>query len=350
MNCRIWALTAACALGSVRLAAQSPSEAAAPVGPQSNVVFTRYSSLSSAAEIVRRMLSPLEARRVMQAASRSGKSLQGQPLDLAKERFSLYVPRKAPLQGYALLVFVSPYEDARIPSDWTSVLDRLAMIFVTAARSGNSANVFDRREPLALLGAVNVLSRYVIDPQRIYVAGFSGGSRVAERLAIGYPELFRGGLLLAGSDPAGDARVPLPPADIFARFQESGRLVYSSGSRDDYHLAEDVVSRKSMPTWCVFDIAGGSIAGLGHELPNGALIERLLDELDAPRSPQPVKLAECRAQVDASLDAALRGVQDLARAGKVGKARDALAKLDARFGGLAAPRSVELAETLNASP
>jgi hypothetical protein len=295
------------------------------------------------------MLSPLEARRLSQAASRRGKSLQGQPLDLAKERFSLYVPHNSPPQGYSLLVFVSPYEDARIPLDWISALDRHGMIFVTAARSGNSANVFDRREPLALLGAVNVVSRYAIDSQRIYVAGFSGGSRVAERLAIGYPELFRGGLLLAGSDPAGDAHLPLPPADIFARFQESGRLVYASGSRDDYHLAGDGVSRKSMLTWCVFDIAGGSIAGLGHELPKGADIDRLLDELDAPRLPAPVKLAECRAQVDASLDAALRGVQDLARAGKLGKARNALDKLDARFGGLAAPRSVELAETLNAA-
>jgi hypothetical protein len=306
MHCRIWALTAVCALGSARAAAQPPSGGAARVGRQSNVVFTQYSSLSSAAEIVRRMFSPLEARRVMQAASRSGKSLQGESLDLAKERFSLYVPRETPPQGYSLLVFISPFEDARIPLDWISALDRHGMIFVTAARSGNSANVFDRREPLALLAAVNVVSRYAIDPQRIYVAGFSGGSRVAERLAIGYPVLFRGGLLLAGSDPAGDAHLPLPSAEIFARFQESGRLVYASGSRDVYHLAEDGASQRSMRAWCVFDTAGGSIPDLGHELPNGSTIDRLLDQLDASRSPDPVKLAACR-----SCGAALR------RAGRI---------------------------------
>jgi hypothetical protein len=98
----------------------------------------------------------------------------------------------------------------------------------------------------------------------------------------------------------------------------------------------------------VFDVAGGPIAGLSHELPDGGTIDRLLDELDTPRPPDPAKLAACRAQVDASLDAALRGVQDLAHAGKLDKARDALGKLDSRFGGLAAPRSVELAESLNA--
>jgi len=235
MHLRVWALTAACALGTVRLAAQSPSEGAAPVGPQSNVVFTQYSTLSSVAEIVRRMLSPLAARRVTQAASRSGKSMQGQALDLASERFSLYVPRKTSPQGYSLLVFVSPYEDARIPLDWISALDRHDMIFVSAARSGNSTNVFDRREPLALLGAVNVMSRYAIDPRRIYVAGFSGGSRVAERLAIGYPELFQGGLLLAGSDPPGEARLPLPPADIFARFLDAATRAIASGDHEPLH-------------------------------------------------------------------------------------------------------------------
>jgi hypothetical protein len=144
-------------------------------------------------------------------------------------------------------------------------------------------------------------------------------------------------------------RLPLPPTEIFARFQESGRLVYASGSRDAYHLAEDGVSRRSMATWCVFDVADSSIPGLGHELPNGRTLDRLLDQLASPSSPDSVKLAACRAQVDASLDAALRGVRDLAHAGKLDKARDALAKLDGRFGGLAAPRSVELADSLNAS-
>ena len=350
MNVKIWALAGAWALGAAPLAAQSPAEGAAPVGLQTNVVFTQYSPLSSAAEIVRRMVSPLEARRVAQAATHIGKNMQGQPLDLAGERFSLYVPREAPSQGYSLLVFISPYEDAQIPLDWISPLDRHGMIFVTAAHSGNSANVFDRREPLALLGAVNVVNRYAIDPRRIYVAGFSGGSRVAERLAMAYPELFRGALLLAGSDPAGDGHLPLPPADIFARFQESGRLVYATGSRDTYHTAEDMVSRQSMATWCVFDVAGHSIPALDHELPNASTVDRLLDELDAARSPDAAKLAECRARLDASLDAALREVQNLAHVGKLDKARHALVQLDARFGGLAAPRSVELADGLKASP
>jgi hypothetical protein len=87
---------------------------------------------------------------------------------------------------------------------------------------------------------------------------------------------------------------------------------------------------------------------LDHELPDGAAIDHLLDELDTPKPPDAAKLAACRAQVSAALDAALRTVQDLARAGKLDKAREALGKLDIRFGGLAAPRSLELADSLHA--
>src|SRR5437879_3459051 len=94
-----------------------------------------------------------------------------------------------------------------------------------AARSGNDASVLARREPLALLAAHNLMQRYPVDPERVYVGGFSGGARVAMRLALGYPDLFRGAILNAGSDPIGGAEIPLPPRDMFMRFQSSKRIV-----------------------------------------------------------------------------------------------------------------------------
>ena len=56
-----------------------------------------------------------------------------------------------------------------------------------------------------VLAAYNVMKRYAVDPQRVFVSGFSGGARVAMRLALAYPDLFRGALMDAGSDPIGDA-------------------------------------------------------------------------------------------------------------------------------------------------
>ena len=65
-------------------------------------------------------------------------------------------------------------------------------------------------------------ARYPIDPKRVYVGGLSGGSRAAEMTALAYPDVFRGALLNAGSDPiGGEAGIYLPPAELFRRFQET---------------------------------------------------------------------------------------------------------------------------------
>src|SRR5436305_4244029 len=63
--------------------------AAAPLMPgiHQAVTFDRVSPLSSTGEIVRRTFSPLAARGIAAAAS-----LAGQPLDVAQEKFVVYVP------------------------------------------------------------------------------------------------------------------------------------------------------------------------------------------------------------------------------------------------------------------
>lgn len=140
--------------------------------------------------------------------AQSGKRLGDQPVNLADEKFAVYVPAQKPTGGYALLVFVPPWNDARLPDGWGPVLDQYGVIFVTAARSGNDANVFGRREPLALLAEQNVARRYAVNQARVLIAGFSGGSRVAMRLALAYPDLFHGAILNAGSDPVGSRTIP----------------------------------------------------------------------------------------------------------------------------------------------
>jgi hypothetical protein len=126
---------------------------AAPTSMQGDVVFTDHSALSGSEEVVRRMLSPLHALQVSQELKRSGKVLFEQAVDLAFEKFAVYVPPQTPPSGFSLLVFVSPFREQLLPQKWTAALDRHGMIFVSAANSGNDANVLDRRAPLALLAA-----------------------------------------------------------------------------------------------------------------------------------------------------------------------------------------------------
>jgi len=338
-----WVLPLGAAVAALQI---QPAGAQTSVpGVRDEVVFTEYSPLSSSAELVRRLLSPLTALHLNQEAERAGRTLRGQPIDLAKEHYSISIPTspRSPSGTYSLLVFVPPWPRAEVPRQWLSVLDRYHTILVTAANSGNDTPTIDRREPLALLAAYNTMKQYPVDPQQVFIGGFSGGARVALRLALGYPDVFHGALLNAGSDPVGTTDVPLPPADLFRRFQESTRLVYVTGERDEAHLIDDMQSRRSLEKWCVFDIVTEAEPRREHEVADTSAFSRSLDALLAPRQTQPRKLAECQARLDQELSTQLDQVESAFARGDADSARKLLLKVDVRYGGLAAPRSLELA-------
>jgi pimeloyl-ACP methyl ester carboxylesterase len=315
-------------------------------GLQSDVVFSDYSPLSSSAELVRRLLSPLNAVRAGKRLAHSAVALRDQPIDLAQERFTVFVPSHSPAEGYGLMVFVPPWENAMLPRGWAAVLDRHGVIFVSAANSGNEANILDRREPLALLAAHNVMQRFPVDPARIYVGGFSGGSRVALRLALGYPDVFRGAFLDAGSDPIGNSQAPLPSPELFSRFQEMTRIVYVSGQNDAVNVEKDAASEQSLLEWCVFDWYAERSPWTGHEVAGPAVLGRALDMLDKHAEPKLTRLNKCRLRINQELGKQIDQASDLLAAGNAEGARKSLNKIDTRYGGLAAPRSVDLAARL----
>ncbi|HEX4481621.1 MAG TPA: hypothetical protein VH082_12470 [Rudaea sp.] len=304
----------------------------APVGVLHDVAFDQYSSLSSVGELRARLFSPLTVRRLGATSSP-----QAQTIDLAREHFDLYVPKRTPQTGYGVLVFIPPWDNAVVPPQWIDALDRHGLIFVSAAKSGNDANVMERREPLALLAAYNVQKKYPVDTSRIYVGGFSGGSRVAERLALAYADLFRGALLNAGSDPIGTHEIPLPATDRFERFQTSSRLVYFTGKDDAHHLDMDRRSQDSMRAWCVFDLASVVVPWSGHETPGAAAFGRALDALDEHQPADPEKLAACRVRYTSELKDDIDQTRALMLKGNRAESTSRLLKIDARFGGLAAP-------------
>jgi dienelactone hydrolase len=318
-------------------------------GMQRDVVFSDYSLLSSSAELAQRLLSPLKSARIRQQLARSGQALREQSIDLAHEHFAVYVPADTPARGYALLVFVPPWQGAIVPQGWPGALDRHGMIYVSAANSGNEENVLDRREPLALLAAQNIMRRYRVDPERVYIGGFSGGSRVALRIALGYPDVFHGALLIAGSDPIGDALAPLPPAELFQQFQSS-RLVYLTGTDDSVNLQKDAGSRQSLRAWCVFDVDTEVMPWMGHDVAEPSSLNQALAALTNHAPVDPAKLADCRTHVAGELNVKLQQLADVFASGKLNDARTLLEKLDTRYGGLAAPQSLAFAQQLDLRP
>jgi pimeloyl-ACP methyl ester carboxylesterase len=338
------ALGALLTVGLSILMSSATADEAGKVGLLQDEIFSEYSPLSSNLELARRSLTPLTAAELPQRLAQLGKGLSEQPINLADERFTLYVPSQAPPNGYALLVFVPPWQDAHLPQGWTPVLDRYGVIFASAARSGNPETILGRREPLAVLAAQNVMHRYSVDPQRVYVAGFSGGSRIALRTALAYPDLFHGALLNSGSDPIGTKDAALPPRDLFLQFQGSTRLVYVTGDEDNLNRALDAQSMRSMRQWCVFNVDSQTVYRTGHSAAPAAALSEALQTLFKPASADAAKLAACRADIESQMAATLDHVESLFAGGKREEAQKKLREADARFGGLAAPRSTELAQ------
>jgi dienelactone hydrolase len=313
-------------------------------GLQRDVIFSEYSPLSESLELAHRALSPLanvELARAMKNAV-----LRPQAVDLKLERFSVYVPAQQPAQGYALLVFIPPWREARVPPGWAAILDEHGMIFVSAAKSGNEENVIDRRIPLALLGAYNIMQRYPINPDRVYIGGFSGGSRVAMRTALAYPDLFRGALLNAGSDPVGDSGALLPPDDLFAKFQSSSRLVYVTGSDDEWNIHHDMDSRDSMKSWCLFSTVVETMPKVGHEVATPYSTGHALSALDQRSFVDPGKLSACRARVAKDLAADSQRIADLLDRDKPHDAWRSLTKFDIRYAGLATAEIIQFEQRI----
>src|SRR6202035_3441681 len=105
----------------------------------------------------------------------------------------------------------------------------------------------------------------------------------------------------ASSDPIGNAEIPLPPPELLREFQESTRVVYVTGAHDGFNIAADVLSRKSLQEWCVFDLVSEAVPWAAHEVLDSTVFNRALDSLTEHARPDAKKLAACRARIEENL-------------------------------------------------
>ena len=346
----------ACVLLASLLSAGAPAGAV----DDDTTTFTEPSPLATSTELARRTQTPVTFDRLQRFLATGQVTLPEQPVAVADERYDVTMPRIEPPGGrYSLLVWISPHGRNPAPHAWRDALDRHGMILVSARRGGNNQGTLERRLPLALHAAHNLVRLHDVDPSRVYAGGFSGGARAALRLAVGFPDVFRGAMLGAGSDPLGGAAMSPPPADLLALLQERGRLVWVTGARDLPNRRMAGISRTSMAAHCIGDLHSVSMGGAEHAPPDRRSFAKALDFLDplgtpggaapAANGPAPAgTLDACRAGLAAQAQAALAEVEALVARGDIDAAGERLAMLDLRWGGLAAPRSVELARRLAA--
>ena len=96
---------------------------------------------------------------------------------------------------------------------------------------------------------------------------------------------------------------------------------------------------------CVSNVVDLPIRGGGHEPADARTFARALRELDAPRAERR-GVDACRAARAAEIGRRLAAIDAQIDAGRLDAAARALGELDARFGALAAPHSLDLAARL----
>lgn len=320
-------------------------EAVEPVGERRGLVLRDPSPLAEKTRFLERVLMPTTADRLSRFEQVSGQQVSPLSLDTGEERADAWVPAHKPPGGYGVIVFVSPTPEWPVPRAYRKTLDAHGIIWIAARRSGNRESVYDRRMPLALHALEWVERRFPVNPDRRYIAGFSGGGRVAQRIALAWPDVFSGALLIAGSDPFGENGTVLPTRDRFARFQQHTRIVFATGMQDTPNRTHDKRTRDTMQAYCVAHLFRHLQSRTEHWIPDGRGFARAVRDLDTPRAPPADQIA-CQEALLARIDAAVAEIRELADTGHRQDAGERLAEIERLYGGLAAPESVRLARAL----
>jgi len=146
--------------------------------------------------------------------------------DSRKQRYLLFVPKDYTAnKDWPLVVFISPGDDPLGWRFWQKPCEELGMLFCAPYGAGNVVPV-DQRTRLVLDVLDDVRRRYRIDPDQTYLAGFSGGGRMACALAFSLPEYFGGVIPVCGTNP-----LPRLPA-LRHRVRDRLAVAFVTGSGD----------------------------------------------------------------------------------------------------------------------
>lgn len=237
--------------------------------------------------------------------------MKGPDYKLADESYGVTVPASyKPGVPYGLLVFVHAGVSGDCEANFRGLLEKHRLIWIGANKSGNDRNP-PVRVGLALDAVHNMKKLYTIDPDRVYLSGYSGGGRVSSLLAPAYPEVFAGVMYLDGCN----APVAKLPPDLQARVKSATGYVFVTGDKD-FNRAGTKETFDSYQKDHYARTLYLQVPGMGHDIPPADWLEKGLVFLDEPLVAAAKKLL---AQAQATL-----------KRGKAGQALKAFQKVAER--------------------
>ena len=208
--------------------------------------------------------------------------------------YTHYVPPayKPDDKPYGLLVWIAPRDGLgieRLPK-WRDACDAHRVIWVEPHHVSNPAHSV-WRSFMALEAVRQARRRYNIDPDRIYLSGFSGGGRIASHTVVFFPDVFSGAFSVCGCNfwrdvPAGDNRVwpgfwRNPDMAVVRRARANTRLALLTGSADfNQPSTKGIYEEALKDKWAHVDYF--EVPSMDHKIPGGEWFEKALVALDAP--------------------------------------------------------------------
>jgi predicted esterase len=171
-----------------------------------------------------------------------------------------------------IVVYVSPSQSGSQPPGWSGVMDEHNLIWISANYSGNRV-LAPRRALTAILALYAIQREYALDEERVYVAGLSGGGKMASIIATDYARTFDGGFFICGVEPWETDE----PQELEAI--RSNRYVFLAGERDQALKPTKHVYRQYRKAG-VSDIELVVVPGMGHGSPPHREISRAIEFLD----------------------------------------------------------------------
>jgi hypothetical protein len=209
----------------------------------------------------------------------SNRSLAEQPAnwlgdyDSKKQQYELFVPNNySSKKAYPLILFITPGKEAGGWGWFEPICKQQGILFAGPYDAGNDVSP-QKRVRIVLDVLDDVRRNYNIDPDRTYIAGISGGARMANAVAFALPEHFGGVLSICAS---GELR-----QEPWLRQRVMDRLsVALVTGETDFNRGE--VERLRGPYLKEVGVRTRvwMVPKLGHEMPRAPLLAEYLKWLD----------------------------------------------------------------------
>ncbi len=208
-----------------------------------------------------------------------------------------------------LVVWSSPSPRGAIPGAFGRALDELYLVCIGSDNTGNDRDVPDKFQ-IAFDAVATARARFHIDDRRIYIAGMSGGAKVASILAMCFPDVFAGAVPIVGFACYSTLDQSWAPHDRGYFAKPRGRLLTLArenrmalmGGPPDFNYREMTERAARLEADGFANIRFFSYPDMGHAMPtSGRFLEALAWVDKAARTELDAKAAAATSALEAYL-------------------------------------------------